>query len=128
VSQVISNYLTNALTYSPATQPVTIEIAPEGKVARVKVLDQGPGIGLEEQAHLWERFYRVPGQTHRSGSHMGLGVGSYLSKTLIEQQGGQVGVRKHSWARCHLLVHAAPGSHRPKEVSSANRATHLLAP
>jgi signal transduction histidine kinase len=92
VGQVVTNYLTNALTYSPATQPVTIEIALEGKVVRVKVLDQGPGIALEEQLHLWERFYRVPGQSHRSGSQMGLGLGLYLCKTLIEQQGGQVGV------------------------------------
>jgi signal transduction histidine kinase len=92
VGQVITNYLTNALTYSSATQPVTIEIAPEGKAVRVKVVDQGPGIALDEQVHLWERFYRVPGQGHRSGSHMGLGLGLYLCKTLIEQQGGQVGV------------------------------------
>ena len=46
----------------------------------------------EQQAHLFERFYRAPGIEQRSGSGVGLGLGLYISKTIIERHDGQVGV------------------------------------
>ncbi|HLV98155.1 MAG TPA: PAS domain-containing sensor histidine kinase [Ktedonobacterales bacterium] len=92
IGQVITNYLTNALKYSPATQPVQVCLRRTGTYARVEVQDHGPGIPFEEQAHIWEMFQRAPGIEVVSGSGVGLGLGLYLSKTLIERHGGQVGV------------------------------------
>ncbi len=90
--QVLTNYLTNALKYSPSPQPVEVGLAVEGRQVRVWVRDQGPGIPPEEQAQLWNLFHRVPGIEVQSGSGIGLGLGLYISKTMMERQGGQVGV------------------------------------
>lgn len=85
IRQVLNIYLTNALIYSPAEQPVIVELAVEDAVARVSIHDEGPGIPLEEQEHLWERFYCIKGSAVRSGF--------YLCKVLIEHHHGSVGVR-----------------------------------
>jgi PAS domain S-box-containing protein/excisionase family DNA binding protein len=93
VGQVITNYLTNALKYSKASHPVQVSISLEGQMARVAVRDEGPGLTPEQQQRIWERFYRVPGIEVQSSTGVGLGLGLYICKRLIELQGGQVGVQ-----------------------------------
>ena len=93
VGQVVTNYLTNALRYSAVVHPVEVGVQIEEQQGRVWVRDQGPGIPQSEQERLWERFHRVPGIEALSGSSVGLGIGLYLSKIIIEQHGGQVGIQ-----------------------------------
>jgi signal transduction histidine kinase len=92
IGQVVSNYLSNALKYSRPDRPVTVEVRMEGVQARVSVRDQGVGIPDAELEHIWERFYRVGGIGHQSGSKVGLGLGLYISRDIVERHGGQVGV------------------------------------
>jgi PAS domain S-box-containing protein len=92
LEQVITNFLTNALKYSPPETPVEVHLAVEDGQARVLVRDQGPGIPLDAQERVWERFYRVPGVEVQSGSGVGMGLGLHISKTIIERHQGQVGV------------------------------------
>jgi signal transduction histidine kinase len=92
LGQVVTNYMTNALKYAPADRPVTVGLAAEGKEARVWVRDEGPGVPAKEQEHIWERFHRVRGIAVQSGSGVGLGLGLHISRTIIEQHHGQVGV------------------------------------
>ena len=93
LGQAVTNYLSNALRYSEETAPVEVGVRVEGRQGHVWVRDQGPGIPPDEQERLWERFYRVPGMAVQSGSGGGLGLGLYLSRMIIEQHGGQVGVQ-----------------------------------
>ena len=93
VGQVATNYLTNALKYSPPDQPVEVGVEQHGQFARVWVHDWGSGIPAAEQKRLWERFYRVPGIEVQSGLGVGLGMGLYISRSIIERHGGQVGVQ-----------------------------------
>jgi signal transduction histidine kinase len=93
IGQVVTNYLTNALKYSQEDRPVEAGVQIQEQQAHVWVRDQGPGIPLAEQQHIWERFHRVPGMKVQSGSGIGLGLGLHISKTIIEQHGGQVGVQ-----------------------------------
>lgn len=90
--QVISNFLTNALKYSPADRPVAVSLRTSGEMAHVLVRDQGPGLPSTEHERVWERFYRARGVEVQSGSGGGLGVGLYICRTIIERHGGQVGV------------------------------------
>lgn len=98
IGQVLTNYLSNALKYSAENKPVAVTVQLEqftgGKahIARVCVRDEGPGLPDEEQARLWNRFYRVPGIEVQSGSGVGLGLGLYICKTIIELHHGQVGI------------------------------------
>jgi len=92
ISQVVHNYLSNALKYAPEQSPIQIGVRSEAGKARVWVRDGGPGIPLEDQPRIWERFYRVEGIPHQPGTRAGLGLGLYISKAIVEQHGGEVGV------------------------------------
>jgi PAS domain S-box-containing protein len=92
IEQVVTNYLTNALKYSPADCPVAVGVEVEAQQARVWVRDQGPGLPLEEQERIWERFHRVKGIEVQSGTGIGLGLGLHICRTIIERHQGQVGV------------------------------------
>jgi PAS domain S-box-containing protein len=92
IGQVVTNYLSNALKYSAEDQPVSVGLDNVGTQARVWVRDEGPGVAPEERARIWERFYRAERVEHRSGSSVGLGLGLHISRTIIIQHGGEVGV------------------------------------
>lgn len=92
VRQVIGNYLSNALKYSESHKPVSVRLDLSGKLARISVSDEGPGLSREQQERIWERFYRVPTIEVKSGSGVGLGLGLHISRMIIERLGGHVGV------------------------------------
>ncbi len=92
IGQVVSNYLTNALKYSPADSPVEVRLKKEGKLAYVSVRDEGPGLTLSEQERIWERFYRAQGVERQRGFSLGLGLGLHICRAIIEQHEGNVGV------------------------------------
>jgi len=92
LGQVVTNYLTNALKYSPTYRPVAVGLDIEEKWAQVWVRDEGPGLPPEEQEAIWERFHRVKGIEVQSGSGIGLGLGLYICRTIIERHQGQIGV------------------------------------
>ena len=93
IRQVVANYLNNALKYWRDSQPVTVRLSASDGWARVSVRDEGLGIPLAEQRRVWERFYRVPGTQVVSGAGIGLGLGLHISRTIIEQHQGRVGLR-----------------------------------
>lgn len=90
VSQVICNYITNALKYSPTNQPVEVSMEARDGAVRVAVCDHGVGLTREDQKRIWERFYRTD-RFHIAKSD-GLGVGLFICRQIIEQMGGKVGV------------------------------------
>ncbi len=96
LSQVLSNYLSNALKYSPVDQPVTVRLKVAENLAVVGVADHGPGLPLEEQSRIWDSFHRAPGIEVQSGSSEAsgnLGLGLHICKQLVElHPGGRVGV------------------------------------
>lgn len=92
ISQVVSNYLTNALKYSSLDRPVAAGVERVGDMARVTVRDQGPGLTPAEQQHVWDRFFRVPGVERQKGFSSGLGLGLHICRAIIDEHQGEVGV------------------------------------
>ncbi|MGH2494498.1 MAG: PAS domain-containing sensor histidine kinase [Ktedonobacteraceae bacterium] len=92
IGQVISNYLTNALKYSPEDRPVEVRVKKEGVKVRISVRDHGPGLSPVEQERVWERFYRVEGIKRQRGFGLGLGLGLHICQAIIKQHEGEVGV------------------------------------
>ncbi len=91
VGQVMTNYISNAIKYSPPSQPIVVEFTLENDVVRVCVCDKGPGLSPEMQAHIWDRYYRVP--VHNNGKNgVNLGLGLYICQVLIKRHHGEVGV------------------------------------
>jgi PAS domain S-box-containing protein len=92
IGQVVTNYITNALKYSASDLPVEVRLQVEGGKARVSVRDQGPGLSHAEQQHVWERFYQIERIENHSDIGAGLGLGLYISRSIIERHNGEVGV------------------------------------
>ena len=91
VEEVIVNLLQNALKYSAGGE-VAIglrrEQAADDERAIVAVRDEGVGIALDEQAHVFERFYQ--GQSRLFRGHVGLGLGLYISREIVRRHGGEI--------------------------------------
>jgi len=93
LKQVVTNFLTNALKYAPADQPIYVGLLVEGDCARVFVRDLGPGLPPEEQERIWDRFHRTEEVRTQNGTESGLGLGLYISRGIVELHGGAVGVQ-----------------------------------
>jgi signal transduction histidine kinase len=92
IGQVITNYLTNALKYSPATRPVQARVGIADGRARVAVEDHGPGLPASEQERIWQQYYRAEGVQAQSAMGGSLGLGLHVCKRIIEGHGGTFGV------------------------------------
>src|SRR5713101_7326957 len=91
IGQVLTNYLANALRYSPAEQDVLVRLDVVGRMARVSVVDQGPGLTPEQREEIWEPFYQAGPPGYR-GTEGGLGLGLHIVRSIVEQHRGQAGV------------------------------------
>jgi two-component system, OmpR family, sensor kinase len=89
--QVLDNLLTNARIHTPAGTPVRIGVARNGRWIDVTVADDGPGIAPEDQARIFERFWRAdPARARKTG---GSGLGLAIVQSLVEAHGGTVSVQ-----------------------------------
>lgn len=86
--QIVSNLVENAAKYSTPGGPIEILVAPEGQGATVAVRDGGPGIPVEEQEKIFDRFYQVDQSATRTAG--GTGLGLYLCRELAKSVGGRV--------------------------------------
>ncbi len=93
VGQVIANYITNALKYSPPSTPVIVEIKLDADTVYVWVHDKGSGLSPDDQKHIWDRYYRVADVSDQQGNGVNLGLGLYICQVLINKLHGQVGVK-----------------------------------
>lgn len=88
IRQVIINLVSNALKYSPSGSEVAIRVRPEGSDLRCEVADQGPGVPLEDQERIFEKFTRVAA----SASVDGAGLGLYICQAMVSAHQGAIGV------------------------------------
>ena len=88
VHQILINLVDNALKYTPAAAPVVIEGRALGDGASISVIDAGPGIPLEVQDLVFDRFYQVDQSATRTVG--GTGLGLYICRRMAETIGGRV--------------------------------------
>jgi two-component system sensor histidine kinase/response regulator len=93
IEQVVINFLTNAIKYSPGTTEVHINLESLGQQIYLGVRDFGIGIKPEMQKHVFDKFYRV----EETAIHFqGLGIGLYISAEIIRRHLGEIGVKSQS--------------------------------
>ncbi len=90
ISQVITNFLNNAVKYSPDNKDINVRMKNSNGFVTVMVEDKGIGIKPEEHQKIFERFYRANGNANISFS--GFGIGLYISAEIIRKHGGDIGV------------------------------------
>jgi len=90
VTQVITNFLSNAHKYTPEGGAIRIAAEPENRFVRVSVSDTGIGISPDDQKKLFTKFYRVDSSLTRSIGGTGLGLA--IAKSIVELHGGSVSV------------------------------------
>lgn len=87
--EALGNLLDNAIKYSPAGSEVKVQVRDYEMFAVVSVTDAGIGIREEEQAQIFERFYR----SAEAAQEKGVGIGLYLVREIAAKQGGYVRVK-----------------------------------
>lgn len=90
-AEAIGNVLDNGVKYAPAGTCITIRVSELVSYVMIEVEDEGPGIPAEEQPRIFQRFYRGKAEAVRKAE--GSGVGLYLTRRILEEQGGTVCVK-----------------------------------
>ena len=90
ISQVIYNFLSNALKYSDNDSKITIRIRNSEEDVKVEVIDNGNGISEEALPYIWDRYYKVDNNFNRSVNSTGLGLA--IAKAILEAHKAKYGV------------------------------------
>jgi len=107
LQQALSNLLGNALKFTPPGGEVIVSARSENATVRIEVTDTGPGIPIEQQPRLFDRFWRGD---HESGCGVGLGLA--IARGIAELHHGAIEVesRLGEGSRFTLVLPASPGS------------------
>lgn len=88
---IISNLMDNAIKYSLENVEISIKAYIEGEYCVISIKDNGVGISLENQEHIFDKFYRVTqGNLY---STKGYGLGLFYVKTMVERHNGKITVK-----------------------------------
>ena len=87
INLVFDNLVGNAIRHSPKGGRIVVRARPEKGLVRFEVEDQGPGIPVEYQQRIFEKFFRMPGTKGE-----GIGLGLYISREIVAAHGGEMGV------------------------------------
>ena len=113
--QVVDNLLANVRAHTPGGSPAQVRLHCLDDVAVLEVSDSGPGMGEEEAAHAFERFYRAdPSRARASG---GAGLGLSIVGAVTEAHGGNASVisvrGEGATFRIELPLARTDGTHSP---------------
>jgi signal transduction histidine kinase len=85
VQQIVTNLLDNAVKSSPPMAPIEVSVRDDGQWVEICVRDHGPGLSDAELTRVFEKFVRG-----RTSTPSGTGLGLYISRRLVEAQGGTI--------------------------------------
>ncbi|PFY20845.1 two-component sensor histidine kinase [Bacillus toyonensis] len=91
IEQVIVNFITNAIRYTPNKEDIIISTIDEKNRIKVCIENKGTHIEEEQLDKIWDRFYRVDAARHRSQGGTGLGLA--ISKNILELHDAEYGVK-----------------------------------
>ncbi|MGE7624919.1 sensor histidine kinase [Viridibacillus sp. NPDC096237] len=90
IEQVLTNFLTNAIRYSPSQERIIMVTEKKGEMVKISVENKGAHIEEEYLEKVWDRFYRIDASRQRSRGGTGLGLA--ISKNILMLHGVDYGV------------------------------------
>lgn len=102
ISQVLVNFLSNALKYTPEGGRVTVTTAADRETAEIRIRDNGIGIREEDLPFIFERFYRADQSRNRKTG--GAGIGLAVVKAIVEAHKGTIAVNSKPGQGTEIIV------------------------
>jgi len=89
IHQVVANLLANARVHTPVGTPISVSIESNEEGTSISIADAGPGLSQEDQARIFERFYRADPSRNRAREE-GSGLGLSIVDSVMQAHGGKV--------------------------------------
>ena len=117
IEQIITNFISNAIKYSPSSNTIHINIKKTENDLSISVKDQGIGIPANKIPFLFDRFFRVQ---ESSQKFSGLGLGLYISAEIVNRHGGRIGVNSEpgNGSTFWFTIPDVTGNHSPHAIES----------
>ncbi|UQA56855.1 sensor histidine kinase [Polyangium aurulentum] len=118
IARALRNLIDNAVAHSPEGAPVTVTVADGGARVEIGVADLGPGVLPEDEAHLFEPFYR--GSKDQGSDRPGAGLGLTIARSIAQNAGGDLFLdRSHrGGARFVLALSVADRARTPRNPAA----------
>ena len=100
IEQVLSNLIDNSFKYSHDNLVIDLSLSSNGSTSYIKLKDNGFGISSENKDRIFERFYRVQGETHIEGSGLGLSI----VKHIINKHEGKIEIESELKQGTQFLI------------------------
>lgn len=104
VVQALSNYVSNAIKFTPAGGRVAIHVRATAAGVRYEVADTGPGIGAADLPNVFQRFWQA-----KDTAALGTGLGLSIVKGIADAHGGEVGVTSQAGAGATFFMDMPAG-------------------
>ncbi len=101
MAQALGNLLSNAIKFTPAGGKVFTVVEMSGEQLTIQVADTGPGIPLEEQARIFQPFYRG---THGRRIVRGMGLGLSIARDIITAHNGEIALESSPGNGCRFIL------------------------
>jgi two-component system OmpR family sensor kinase len=108
IHQVVANLLANARAHTPVGTPITVRVSSKNNGVEISVTDQGPGLSEEDQAKIFERFYRADASRVRTGPD-GSGLGLSIVDAVMRAHGGTATVKSKLGEGATFTLHFPNG-------------------
>lgn len=112
---VLENLLENAITYTDRGGRITLAAAPADDQVVFSVADTGVGIAAEHLPHIFERFFRVPGQSRGNGTGLGLAI----AREIVAAHAGSISCESRPGAGTVFRIVLPVAKGQPAPVTSA---------
>ena len=109
LERIVVNLVSNALKYS--SEEVRLSLALDGDAVVLQIVDRGVGISPDDEARVFERYFRAVGNRRPEG----LGLGLYITRLLVEAQGGRIEVDSRLGQGSTFRVRFPGAAARPAE-------------
>jgi len=115
MEQVLTNFIDNAVEYTPAGTPIEIAARISDDQLTVEVADRGPGLPLGTEKRVFEKFFRIRAANNRRG----IGLGLAIARGIVEAHGGQVKASNRPEGGA-MFSFSLPVEGRPPEIDGTN--------